>query len=192
MPSSPPTRDRGYALEEGARNEEGAACIGAPIFSESGEVSAPSASPAPAARLGEQRRHEIAPVLVGAAERISVTLGFLFGTLNEDVVVRREGESAKNPGAGGRPGHQQIGVLSVTKAGHWTASRRARSAALTVTMIPLRIPETRTPASPWESSQTNSIVRLDPLRLIASAWRWCIWRIEGEMTPAGVAYAMAR
>jgi hypothetical protein len=33
-----------------------------------------------------------------------------------------------------------------------TASRRARSAALTVTMIPLRIPETRTPASPWESS----------------------------------------
>src|SRR5260221_748789 len=33
-----------------------------------------------------------------------------------------------------------------------TASRRARSAAFTVTMIPLRIPETRTPASPWESS----------------------------------------
>src|SRR5258708_5318345 len=34
-----------------------------------------------------------------------------------------------------------------------TASRRARSAAFTVTMIPLRIPETRTPASPWESSK---------------------------------------
>ena len=69
------TRDRGYALEEG-ENEEGAACIGAPIFSESGEVSAGISIAAPAARLGEQRRHEIAPVLVGAAERISVTLGF--------------------------------------------------------------------------------------------------------------------
>lgn len=69
------TRDRGYALDEG-ENEEGAACIGAPTFNESGEVGAGISIAAPAARLGQQRRHEIAPVLVGAAERISATLGF--------------------------------------------------------------------------------------------------------------------
>ena len=34
-----------------------------------------------------------------------------------------------------------------------TALRRARSATLTVTMIPLRVPETRPPASPWEFSR---------------------------------------
>jgi IclR family acetate operon transcriptional repressor len=69
------TRARGYAVEEG-ENEEGAACIGAPIFDESGAVTAGLSVAGPSARLDADRKKEIAPILINSAHRISVTLGF--------------------------------------------------------------------------------------------------------------------
>jgi DNA-binding IclR family transcriptional regulator len=65
----------GYAEEEG-ENEEGAACIGAPIFAEGSAVIAGLSVSAPATRLSADRRRQIAPILLATARRISTTLGF--------------------------------------------------------------------------------------------------------------------
>jgi DNA-binding IclR family transcriptional regulator len=67
----------GYAEEEG-ENEEGAACVGAPIFDEDGAVVAGLSISAPASRLGAERKRQMVPVLISMARRISVTLAFRF------------------------------------------------------------------------------------------------------------------
>jgi DNA-binding IclR family transcriptional regulator len=69
------TRQRGYAMEEG-ENEEGASCIGVPIFGEVGAVIAGLSISAPASRLTAVTRQRIAPVLSDAGRRISAALGF--------------------------------------------------------------------------------------------------------------------
>ena len=69
------TRSIGYAFEE-SENEEGASCIGAPIFDESNKVAAGLSIAAPAARLNASMRQRMAPTLIDAARRISTTLGF--------------------------------------------------------------------------------------------------------------------
>jgi IclR family transcriptional regulator, KDG regulon repressor len=68
-------RTVGYASEEG-ENEEGASCIGAPIFDERNKVAAGLSISAPAARLTASMRQRMAPSLIDAARRISTTLGF--------------------------------------------------------------------------------------------------------------------
>jgi DNA-binding IclR family transcriptional regulator len=68
-------RKLGYASEE-SENEEGASCIGAPIFDESNKVAAGLSISAPAARLNASMKQRMAPSLIDAARRISTTLGF--------------------------------------------------------------------------------------------------------------------
>lgn len=68
-------RRTGYASEE-SENEEGASCIGAPIFDESNAVVAGLSISAPAARLTAGMRQKMAPALIDAARCISTTLGF--------------------------------------------------------------------------------------------------------------------
>jgi IclR family acetate operon transcriptional repressor len=69
------TRRTGYALEE-SENEDGASCIGVPIFDESNEAAAGLSIAAPTARLNTAMRQRMAPTLIDAARRISTTLGF--------------------------------------------------------------------------------------------------------------------
>jgi len=68
------TRRRGYALERG-ENEEGALCIGAPIFDQDGHVIAAVSLSAPATRISHAYEAEIAEALVQAAREISSRLG---------------------------------------------------------------------------------------------------------------------
>jgi len=69
-------RDRGYAvaMEE---YEVGLNAVAAPIRGRDGEVVAAASASGPAYRFGEQRMHELAPVLLAGAADISRRLGFV-------------------------------------------------------------------------------------------------------------------
>jgi DNA-binding IclR family transcriptional regulator len=64
------TRKRGYALDQG-ENEEGACCIGAPIFDRQGRTIAAISVAAPASRLSTEQREEVAAAVVQTASAIS-------------------------------------------------------------------------------------------------------------------------
>ncbi|AVV47984.1 IclR family transcriptional regulator [Streptomyces sp. ID05-04B] len=70
------TRDRGYAvtLEE---FEVGLHAMAAPVRSRDGEVVAALSASGPAYRFTEERMHELAPLLLKAAEEISHGMGYL-------------------------------------------------------------------------------------------------------------------
>jgi len=67
-------RSRGYALDNG-ENEEGIVCIGAPIFDNSGNVSAAVSISGPSFRLQGEIISQMAPHVVRCAEEISMNLG---------------------------------------------------------------------------------------------------------------------
>jgi len=69
------TRRRGYALER-EENEEGALCIGAPIFDQDGNVIAAVSVSAPASRISPSAESEVGGAVVQAAHDISARLGF--------------------------------------------------------------------------------------------------------------------
>lgn len=67
------TRARGYALDN-AENEQGAVCIGAPIFDESGGVVAAISLSAPASRLDNTQEAGVGQAMRAAADTISARL----------------------------------------------------------------------------------------------------------------------
>ena len=69
-------RQQGFATERG-ENEEGACCIGAPIFFAEGEVIAGLSVSAPASRVTRSKEREIAEAVVTAAATISRELRLL-------------------------------------------------------------------------------------------------------------------
>jgi IclR family acetate operon transcriptional repressor len=67
---------RGFALDLG-ECEDGLCCAAAPVFDPDGQVVAALSVSGPEFRLGEERLlDEVAPAVVGAAERLSRELGF--------------------------------------------------------------------------------------------------------------------
>ena len=68
------TRKRGFARDDG-ENEEGARCIGVPLFNQRGEVVAALSVSAPAARLNDRLVPEVVETLVETAHAISQRLG---------------------------------------------------------------------------------------------------------------------
>lgn len=68
-------RDRGYAVAV-EEYEVGLNAVAAPIRGRDGEVVGALSASGPAYRFGEQRMHELAPVLVAGAADISHRLGF--------------------------------------------------------------------------------------------------------------------
>ena len=69
------TRLRGYALERG-ENEEGALCIGAPIFDQDGNAIAAISLSAPATRISHLAETEVGEAVVQTARNISSRLGY--------------------------------------------------------------------------------------------------------------------
>jgi IclR family acetate operon transcriptional repressor len=67
------TRQRGYALDQG-ENEEGACCIGAPIFDRLGRAIAAVSLSAPASRLSPDHIEEVAGVVMQTAQLIAKEL----------------------------------------------------------------------------------------------------------------------
>jgi IclR family acetate operon transcriptional repressor len=67
-------RQRGFALDHG-ENEEGASCVGAPIFNRDSEVIAAISISAPSSRLNGALEQEVAAALSQAAADISIRLG---------------------------------------------------------------------------------------------------------------------
>lgn len=67
-------REQGYAVDD-QENEDGARCVGAPIFEYPGRVAAAISVSAPASRLGREQVGEVAAAVVAAAEAISRQLG---------------------------------------------------------------------------------------------------------------------
>lgn len=72
------TRRRGYAIDN-EENEEGARCIGAPIFNHLARVVAAISISGPISRLGHQVEKEVATALMQAADSISEELGYHVG-----------------------------------------------------------------------------------------------------------------
>ena len=72
-------RQQGYALDD-QENEDGARCVGAPIFEYPGRVAAAISVSAPASRLGRDQVSEVAEAVAAAAATISRQLGHI-GTL---------------------------------------------------------------------------------------------------------------
>jgi len=70
------TRRRGYAIERG-ENEDGALCIGAPIFDQDSNVIAAVSVSAPASRISPSAEGEVGEAVVKAAHDISSRLGYL-------------------------------------------------------------------------------------------------------------------
>jgi len=70
------TRRRGYSLDEG-EHEIGTFCVGAPIFTERGDVVASCSVSGPAPEIVAGRLSDLAPRIVSAAEEISRRLGFV-------------------------------------------------------------------------------------------------------------------
>lgn len=68
------TRKRGYAIERG-ENEDGALCIGAPIFDQDGQVIAAVSVSAPASRISPSVESEVGVAVMHAAREISGRLG---------------------------------------------------------------------------------------------------------------------
>ena len=77
-------RTRGFALDQG-ENEEGARCVGAPIFGPGGSVIAGLSVSAPEGRMGGSQEKQIAAALVEAAAEISSRFG-----------LSAEGETSKH------------------------------------------------------------------------------------------------
>lgn len=69
------TRKRGYAIERG-ENEDGALCIGAPIFDQDGNAIAAISVSAPASRINPSIEEEVGKALVHATHEISRRLGY--------------------------------------------------------------------------------------------------------------------
>jgi len=69
------TRNRGFAQDHG-ENEEGACCVGAPIFDQFGRVVAALSLSAPASRLHGALEQEVATVVIQTAAKISLRLGY--------------------------------------------------------------------------------------------------------------------
>jgi IclR family acetate operon transcriptional repressor len=67
-------RQQGYALDD-QENEDGARCVGAPIFEYPGRVTAAISVSAPASRLGREQVAEVAEAVREAAATISRQLG---------------------------------------------------------------------------------------------------------------------
>ncbi len=67
-------RRRGFALDHG-ENEEGASCVGAPIFNRNREVIAAISISAPSSRLNGALEQEVAAAVSQAAADISIRLG---------------------------------------------------------------------------------------------------------------------
>jgi IclR family acetate operon transcriptional repressor len=68
-------RQQGYAVDDG-ENEDGARCVGAPIFDYSGQVKAAISVAAPASRMDDALLREVAQVVREAGQSISQQLGF--------------------------------------------------------------------------------------------------------------------
>lgn len=68
------TRARGYSRDRG-ENEEGARCVGAPIFDQSEQVVAALSVSAPAVRMDDRLEREVAGAVALAAQGISRRLG---------------------------------------------------------------------------------------------------------------------
>ena len=71
-------RQLGYALDD-QENEDGARCVGAPIFEYPGRVTAAISVSAPASRLGREQVAEVAAAVRDAAATISRQLGYVGG-----------------------------------------------------------------------------------------------------------------
>jgi IclR family acetate operon transcriptional repressor len=69
------TRERGFAVDD-EENEEGACCIGAPIFDTSGQVCAAVSVSAPASRLNGSQILKTAQAVIQTAQAISTRLGY--------------------------------------------------------------------------------------------------------------------
>lgn len=69
------TRERGYGIDAG-ENEEGAYCIGAPIFNQDGHVLAAVSLSAPATRMSERHLPKAAQSVIETAAAISQHLGY--------------------------------------------------------------------------------------------------------------------
>jgi DNA-binding IclR family transcriptional regulator len=67
-------RQIGYALDD-QENEDGARCVGAPIFEYPGRVTAAISVSAPASRLGREQVEDVAAAVIEAATLISRQLG---------------------------------------------------------------------------------------------------------------------
>jgi IclR family acetate operon transcriptional repressor len=75
-------RQQGYALDD-QENEDGARCVGAPIFEYPGRVTAAISVSAPASRLGREQVGEVAAAVRAAAATISRQLGHVATTTVE-------------------------------------------------------------------------------------------------------------
>lgn len=69
-------RERGYAIDN-EENEEGVSCIAAPIFNWKGAPTAALSVSAPTARMTEENKARILPVLMKTAQNISQQLGYI-------------------------------------------------------------------------------------------------------------------
>jgi len=69
------TRNRGFAQDHG-ENEEGACCVGAPIFDQFGRVVAALSLSAPTSRLHGALEQEVATGVMQTAAEISLRLGY--------------------------------------------------------------------------------------------------------------------
>jgi DNA-binding IclR family transcriptional regulator len=69
------TKARGYSLDEG-ENEDGAYCIGVPVFNHLGRPAAAISLSAPAHRLKAELTQEVAEALTETATTISHHLGY--------------------------------------------------------------------------------------------------------------------
>ena len=104
------TRKRGYALER-EENEEGALCIGAPIFDQDGNVIAAVSLSAPAARVSPAAESEVGAAVVQAAREISGRLGFTVVTTEVVTTSHRVDTPAAS------------GVHTATHAHRWRMGR---------------------------------------------------------------------
>lgn len=68
-------RTRGFAVDDG-ENEDGARCVGAPIFDYTGQVAAAISLSAPATRMDDAQLAQAAQAVVTTAEAISRNLGY--------------------------------------------------------------------------------------------------------------------
>lgn len=76
MKSLAVVRQQGYALDD-QENEDGARCVGAPIFEYPGQVAAAISVSAPASRLGRDQVDPVAEAVCAAAATISRQLGYI-------------------------------------------------------------------------------------------------------------------
>ena len=68
-------REKGFAFDD-LESEEGVRCVGSPILNHTGRAFAAVSVSGPAYRLSVDRLQEVAPLVVDAARRISIKLGY--------------------------------------------------------------------------------------------------------------------